>query len=193
VIDQNMPQPSVNFKDEDLSTFDIIMQQRKCNQANNYAAANQSGVNMQIDPKNQIPPELERQYQVFIVNGANAKKIIKKMRDIKSDSIGSMVTVKGIVTRAADVKPCLQVAVYACDVCGCEVYQVVNSREFNPKVECPSQKCVTNMTKGQLVMQIKSSKFMSFQELKIQEPSEQVPIGHVPRAMKVYAKGVITR
>ena len=99
---------------------------------------------------------------MFIVNGPNAKKVIKKMRDIKSESIGSLVTVKGIVTRAADVKPCLQVAVYACDVCGCEVYQVVNSREFNPKVECPSSKCVTNQTKGQLVMQIKSSKFMSF-------------------------------
>lgn len=82
---------------------------------------------------------------------------------------------------------------YACDVCGFEVYQVVNTREFNPKVECPSNKCVTNQTKGQLVMQIKSSKFMSFQELKIQEPSEQVPIGHVPRAMKVYAKGINTR
>ena len=115
------------------------------------------------------------------------------MRDIKSDCIGSLVTVKGIVTRASDVKPCLQVAVYACDVCGCEVYQPVNTREFNPKVECPSNKCVTNQTKGLLVMQIKSSKFMSFQELKIQEPSEQVPIGHVPRAMKVYAKGVNTR
>lgn len=127
------------------------------------------------------------------MNGPNAKKVIKKMRDIKSEQIGSLVTVKGIVTRAADVKPCLQVAVYACDVCGFEVYQVVNTREFNPKVECPSQKCVTNQTKGQLVMQIKSSKFVSFQELKIQEPSEQVPIGHVPRAMKVYAKGINTR
>jgi DNA replication licensing factor MCM7 len=42
-------------------------------------------------------------------------------------------------------------------------------------------------------MQIKSSKFVSFQEIKIQEPSEQVPIGHVPRTMKILAKGVNTR
>ena len=44
------------------------------------------------------------------------------MREIKSNQIGSLVTVKGIVTRASDVKPCIQVAVYACDSCGFEVY-----------------------------------------------------------------------
>jgi DNA replicative helicase MCM subunit Mcm2 (Cdc46/Mcm family) len=54
-----------------------------------------------------IPPELERAYQVFIVHGQNAKKNIQKMREIKSNQIGSLVTVKGIVTRASDVKPCI--------------------------------------------------------------------------------------
>ena len=100
---------------------------------------------------------------------------------------------KGIVTRATDIKPCIVVAAYACDVCGFEVYQVVNGREFNPKIECPSNKCVANKTNGQLQMQIKSSKFISFQELKIQEPSDQVPIGHVPRTLKVLCKGVNTK
>jgi DNA replication licensing factor MCM7 len=42
-------------------------------------------------------------------------------------------------------------------------------------------------------MQVKSSKFIAFQEIKIQEPSEQVPIGHVPRTMNIIAKGVNTR
>lgn len=84
------------------------------------------------------------------------------MRDIRSNQIGSLVTCKGIVTRVSDVRPCIQVAVYACDVCGNEVYQIVNTKEFNPKVECPSRICLTNQTKGQLIMQIKSSKFVSF-------------------------------
>jgi DNA replication licensing factor MCM7 len=89
------------------------------------------------------------------------------MRDVRSTSIGTLVNVKGIVTRCSDVKPCIQVAVYACDVCGFEVYQIINSREFTPKVECPSSRCIQNQTKGQLVMQVKSSKFVSFQEIKI--------------------------
>jgi DNA replication licensing factor MCM7 len=49
---------------------------------------------------------------------------------------------------------------------------IVNSKEFNPLVECPSEKCKKNNMKGQLQIQIKSSRFVSFQEIKIQEPSD---------------------
>jgi len=31
VIDQNMPAPSVNFREDQMSTFEVIMQQRKFN------------------------------------------------------------------------------------------------------------------------------------------------------------------
>ena len=74
------------------------------------------------------------------------------MREIKASSVGALVLVKGIVTRGSDVKPCMQVAVYACDACGYEVYQVINQKEFTPKIECPTQKCVKNMVKGQLIL-----------------------------------------
>ena len=70
---------------------------------------------------------------------------------------------------------------------------VVNTKEFNPAVQCPSTKCKKNNINGQLVLQVKSSKFVSHQEIKLQEPSDQVPIGHVPRQFKVVAKGSITR
>ena len=106
------------------------------------------------------------------MHGEYQKKAIQRMRDVRSQQIGSLVNVKGIVTRCSDVKPCIQVAVYACDVCGFEVYQIINTREFNPLVECQSIRCKQNQTKGALVMQIKSSKFISFQEIKIQEPSD---------------------
>jgi len=65
---------------------------------------------------------------LFIVHGENSKKQIAKMREIKAQSIGSLVTIKGIVVRASDVKPQMQVAVYVCDVCGFEVYQVIGQR-----------------------------------------------------------------
>lgn len=34
---------------------------------------------------------------------------------------------------------------------------------------------------------------MSYQEIKLQEPADQVPVGHVPRTINVVAKGEITR
>lgn len=162
-----MPQPTVNFREDQLSTFEILMNQRRFNLQMANQATNAAAYGQVQESRGMLPPELERQYQVFIVYGPNAKKHIQKMREVKAQQIGSLVNVKGIVTRCSDVKPCIQVAVYACDVCGFEVYQIVNSREFIPMVECPSRRCLQNQTKGQLVMQVKSSKFVSFQEIKI--------------------------
>jgi len=54
-----------------------------------------------------IPPELERTYHLSIVPGENSKKGYVKMREIKANEVGSLVVVKGIVTRCSDVKPCI--------------------------------------------------------------------------------------
>lgn len=47
------------------------------------------------------------------------------VREIRADSIGHLVTVRGIVTRATEVKPMMAVATYTCDQCGAETYQPV--------------------------------------------------------------------
>lgn len=88
--------------------------------------------NKNAQHKNTIPPELERQFTVIITPGENSKPRIAKMREIRANAIGSLVTIKGIVTRASDVKPCMSVAVYTCEACGNEVYQVVHGKEFTP-------------------------------------------------------------
>ena len=199
VIDAHMPKPSLNFRDEDLTSFDVIMEQRRFNLQMASQLKLQQGIitregaGTDANPVCRIPAELERNYQCVLIHGQHAKKHIMEMRNVKADNIGSLVTVRGIVTRASDVKPCMQVAVYACDACGFEVYQLINSKEFNPVVQCPSDKCKTNKVNGQLLFQVKSSRFVSYQDIKIQEPSDQVPIGHVPRMIKIVAKGEITR
>ena len=48
------------------------------------------------------------------------------VRKVKADSIGKLVTVRGIVTRSSEVKPFVSVATYACDQCGAESYQPVS-------------------------------------------------------------------
>lgn len=48
------------------------------------------------------------------------------IRDVKADCIGKLVKMKGIVTRATEVKPMMVVATYTCDQCGSETYQPVS-------------------------------------------------------------------
>ena len=89
MIDKNMPSPSINFREDQLSTFEIIMQQRKFNFQQYLTNQNQingtNDNNMPVDSKMMLPPELERNYQVFFIHGMNAKKTIQRMRDIRSN------------------------------------------------------------------------------------------------------------
>ena len=111
------------------------------------------------------------------------------MRDLKSSSIGGLISIDAIVVRVSDVRPFLKVAAYACDICGYEAYQIISSKTYMPMLDCPSQICRTNQSRGKLYNQQRQSKFVSFQEIKIQEPSHHVPVGHVPRSLTVIALG----
>lgn len=143
------------------------------------------------DPRNQYPAELMRRFEVYFKPPSTAKP--KVVRDVKAESIGQLVAVRGIVTRATDVKPMMAVATYTCDQCGAETYQPIQSPTFMPLIMCPSQECVTNKSGGRLYLQTRGSKFVKFQELRLQEHSDQVPVGNIPRCMTVYARGENTR
>merc|ERR1719278_1546453 len=107
--------------------------------------------------------------------------------------IGKLVNIKGIITRGTEVKPMMQVATYTCDQCGAETYQTVNSTSFMPLLMCPSDDCRINKSGGRLHLQTRGSKFIKFQEVKVQEHSDTVPTGHIPRHITVYSRGETTR
>lgn len=91
------------------------------------------------------------------------------IRDVKAEHIGQLVTVKGIVTRCTEVKPLISVATYTCDQCGAETYQPINGLSFMPLIMCSSDDCRVNKSGGRLYLQTRGSKFVKFQEIRIQE------------------------
>lgn len=145
----------------------------------------------QRDPRNSFPPELMKRFEVAFKPPSNDKA--HSIREIKAHHIGKLVTVRGIVMRCTEVKPMMVVATYTCDRCGSETYQPVNSMSFMPIHECPSDDCRVNKAGGRLYLQTRGSKFIKFQEIKIQEHSDQVPVGHIPRTMTIFCRGEVTR
>ncbi|KAK7864443.1 hypothetical protein R5R35_000475 [Gryllus longicercus] len=143
------------------------------------------------DPHNKYPPELMRRYEVYFKDLSLTKPV--PIRDVKANHIGKLVTVRGVVTRCTEVKPMMVVATYSCDQCGAETYQPVVSLSFIPLDRCPSEDCRVNKAGGRLYLQTRGSKFMKFQELKIQEHTDQVPVGHIPRTLTVFCRGETTR
>ncbi|XP_069738551.1 DNA replication licensing factor MCM7 [Phaenicophaeus curvirostris] len=142
-------------------------------------------------PQNQYPPELLRRFELYFHPPSTAKARV--IREVRADSIGKLVTVRGIVTRVSEVKPMMVVATYSCDQCGAETYQPIQAPTFTPLLLCPSRECQTDRAGGRLYLQSRGSKFVRFQELRMQEHSDQVPAGHLPRSLTVVARGENTR
>lgn len=88
VIDQNMPKPTVNFRQEDQNPFEILMEQRRFNIENMLQASVNAGFtkpgSVAQAVKASIPKELERIYQIVLVPGELSKKHVSKMREIKA-------------------------------------------------------------------------------------------------------------
>ena len=62
-----------------------------------------------------------------------------------------------------------------------------------PQRVCESTICKGNKASGELALQTRGSKFDKFQELKVQEISDQVPVGHIPRTLSIHVRGELTR
>ncbi|RPB07174.1 MCM-domain-containing protein [Morchella conica CCBAS932] len=143
-----------------------------------------------------FPALLTRRYQVYFKpltpTGDQGSKAMA-VRNVRGAHLGHLITVRGIATRVSDVKPTVLVNAYTCDRCGSEIFQEIKTKSFAPLVDCPSQECKNNDARGQLFMSTRASKFLPFQEIRIQEMSDQVPVGHIPRTLTVHAHGSQTR
>lgn len=191
------------------------------NSNNPYAGTGNMDQDAEATPPNgnnnnatqEFPPVLMRRYELRILpvgrrgvfppfvhqqHPSLASAVVKKptavsLRQVRARSLGQLVTISGMVVRASDVKPSVTVATYSCDACGAEVYQVLqpNQREFLPVTSCPA--CSTGSSGDTLHLQTRGSKFVKYQELKLQELPHQVPMGHVPRSLPVLCRGELTR
>lgn len=146
-----------------------------------------------------FPPELTRRYTLnfkpVTPSGSSSERDSKALavRNVRAEHLGSLITIRGITTRVSDVKPAVQINAYTCDICGCEVFQPITTKQFLPMTECLSEECMKNNSKGQLFLSTRASKFVPFQEVKIQEMADQVPVGHIPRTLTIHCHGSLTR
>lgn len=179
VIDKLMPIPTKDISEHD-EVIDVILHQRR--ERNERLEGTQEG----------FPEHLLRRYNLYFQ--PLRSDVAMAVRDVKGIHLGKLITVRGIVTRVSEVKPLLLVNAYTCDVCGAETFQDVSHKQFTPIVDCQNEnECKKNGIHGSLHMQTRACRFSPFQEVKIQEMADQVPVGHIPRSMTVHVNGALTR
>lgn len=173
--------------------FDIIYEQRKATLIK-AARGEQDENNPNVEiPEVDVPKCLTRRFEVCLHPAGRDKRSPRKLRDVRAADIGHLVCVRGMVTRATDVKPRVSVCTYVCDNCGSEVFQPVHGQEFSPFQECPAPRCKDAKSVGHVVMQGRGTRFVKYQELRLQELPDQVPVGHIPRSISVHCTGEQTR
>lgn len=182
--DQIMPMHTVE-EFQNATVFDIWMSMREQKIEEAKQAAPNDAANISL------PPQLTRRYDVRIIPRTADKPF--RLREVRAPQIGSLVTIRGVVTRASDVRPLVEVQTYVCNNCSHEAYQIIEGREFTPLTECPSTVCRTNNVKGQLYQQVRGTKFKRYQEIRLQELPSEVPIGHIPRSITVRLSNELTR
>lgn len=186
VLDGLLPPSNVSTDMAAMDVCDVIVSHRRAR-----LVANEQGND--ANPANSIPPALLRRFQLFFKPTTKLGLSVCAVREVRAGQVGGMVSIKGIVTRVSEVRPLLSVGTYTCEKCGWEVFQEITTQAYMPLPVCPTEECRRNESKGQLVLQTRGSRFHKFQEARIQELTEQVPMGHIPRSMAVVLTGDLTR
>eukprot|EP00927_Polykrikos_kofoidii_P066858 TRINITY_DN62423_c0_g1_i1.p1 TRINITY_DN62423_c0_g1~~TRINITY_DN62423_c0_g1_i1.p1 ORF type:complete len:798 (-),score=163.33 TRINITY_DN62423_c0_g1_i1:194-2587(-) len=145
----------------------------------------------QGQPAGEIPHQLKNHFNVAFKPRDAARTF--RFREVTADFVGSLVQLDCLVVRASEVKPKVDVVTYQCEICDGEIFQTVESETFKPPTDCPSQRCKERKQGGKLRQQTRTSKFSKHQEIRVQEMSEHVPVGGVPRSITAVLKADLCR
>lgn len=122
----------------------------------------------------------ERVFQVSFFN----LPILHRIRDIKTDKIGCLLSIMGTVTRTSEVRPELYKACFTCDMCSAIIEGIEQVFKYTEPTSCPSCENQSYFT-----LNVSKSQFIDWQRVRIQENSNEIPTGSMPRTMDVILRG----
>lgn len=96
-----------------------------------------------------------------------------------------------MITHVTDVKPLASVVTYTDEDGGGELYQEVLGRTFVP-LEAQRKPDGSRWVHAP-TLQTRGSKFVKFQEARLQEAADEVPEGATPRTLSLHLRGEVTR
>ena len=105
-----------------------------------------------------------------------------KVRELRSDQIGKLIAIEGLVRTATEVRPKITYAAFECQRCGHEFYKEQTGTKFQEPYECPNEACDR---RGPFKFLLGKSQFIDAQKLRIQESPEDLKGGEQPQTLDV--------
>lgn len=128
--------------------------------------------------------ENEKIFQIAFYN----LPVVYRISDLRSDKVGSLLSISGTVTRSSEVRPELYRATFTCDECRAVVDGVEQVFKFTEPRACPNATC--RNTKS-WTLNVQKSQFIDWQRVRIQENANEIPTGSMPRTLDVILRGEI--
>ena len=112
--------------------------------------------------------------------------LISRIRSLRTEQIGQLVSISGTVTRTSEVRPELSLGTFTCEACNTVVPNVEQTFRYTEPTICPNLTC---QNKQAWRLDIRNSTFVDWQRCRIQENSSEIPTGSMPRTMDVILRG----
>ncbi|XP_049847943.1 uncharacterized protein LOC126305001 [Schistocerca gregaria] len=107
---------------------------------------------------------------------------VSKLRDLKSSTIGQLSSFCATITRTSDVRPELLFGSFVCLDCQTRVNNLEQRYRYTEPFICKNNAC-QNTSRWHL--DIEESKFVDWQKVRVQENTNEIPPGSIPRHMDV--------
>lgn len=116
---------------------------------------------------------------IRIVNAPSHNHI--PIRYLRSEHIGKLVTIDGLVRLATEVRPRLQVAAFECTRCGEVTFIEQGGAMFIEPYACQNSEC----TSKRFRLLVDQSTFVNFQKLRVQESPDNLRGGEQPQTLDI--------
>lgn len=112
------------------------------------------------------------------------------IRNIRSQNIGNLISISGIVRKNTEVLPRLQVAGFVCQNCGEITYMMQDRGRLDEPSRC--EFCEVDRNKARFKVRLEESEFVDVQKIEIQENPETLDGGSQPQRITVVLEDDLT-
>ena len=106
-----------------------------------------------------------------------------KTRELRSDHIGKLLAIEGLVRTATEVRPKIVSAAFQCQRCGFTFFKEQTGNKFEDQnLKCQNQACDRG---GPFKLVLAQSKFVDAQKIRVQESPEDLRGGEQPQTLDV--------
>jgi replicative DNA helicase Mcm len=112
-----------------------------------------------------------------------------KTSELRSDQIGRLIALEGLVRTVTEVRPKVISAAFECQRCGHLFYKEQTTSKFQEPYDCPNEACDR---RGPFKLLLDKSRFVDAQNVRVQESPEELRGGEQPQTLDVQLEDDMT-